>query len=131
MTPDASPCANLIVEGVSSIQLSQFELMAQYAGAAYCWSNVDGRATRVTCQYDNGSCVRVESSNNTILKSFIKYVRYSKQPGSVYINIPSAGYSQTAGYVTLDDFNGLIIVAIRGTATDTNPIDFFTGRYPL
>jgi hypothetical protein len=60
----------LAILPVSDSQLERFELLAQYAGAAYCYSNVLGNTSSVECSAEGGFCPMVENAHTTVLKAF-------------------------------------------------------------
>ncbi|KAF8858930.1 alpha/beta-hydrolase [Acephala macrosclerotiorum] len=95
--------------GISQFELNQFELFAQYAGAAYCYDNIYGMGNTVACTAEGGDCPTVESAKPSILKGFF-----------------GVGETNTAGFVAIDNTNHLIIVAIQGTSIASNPIDILT-----
>jgi hypothetical protein len=58
--------------GISSDLLNTFNLMEQYAGAAYCKNNFDSPGDKVTCPAKN--CPLVQGSNTTSLVEYQRYV---------------------------------------------------------
>ncbi|RDL39227.1 uncharacterized protein BP5553_03567 [Venustampulla echinocandica] len=104
----ANALPHIAERDIPADQLTQFKLLAQYAGAAYCYTNVHSTGKKVSCSVDGGSCPAVESSQTSITASFI------------------AGGTRTTGYVTVDDTHKLIVVSIQGTSISTNPIDVLT-----
>lgn len=52
--------------GISQFELNQFELFAQYAGAAYCYDNIYGMGNTVACTAEGGDCPTVESAKPSI-----------------------------------------------------------------
>jgi hypothetical protein len=44
--------------------------MSQFAGAAYCFNNVNGRGKKLSCVAGGGACPAVESAATNITTSF-------------------------------------------------------------
>lgn len=87
---------------VTTSQLSDFKLFAQYAAAAYCDTSIDDIAvgTQLVCSGEN--CPLVEAANVTTTLEF------------------STTVSDTSGYLAVDTTNELIVLSIRGTETLRN-----------
>ncbi|TVY82331.1 Lipase [Lachnellula suecica] len=78
-------------------------------GASYCFGNVKGNASKISCPASaGGSCLLVESAQTTIVQNF------------------TLGKTKTTGFVAVDDTNKLVVVSIQGTAIRSNPIDIVT-----
>jgi len=109
---DAAPAFGLgalFSRAISDVQFNQFSLMSQFAGAAYCFDNVNGMAKRLSCRAGGGACPLVESASTNITTSF------------------QAGGSRTRGYIATDDTNKMIVVAFQGTSPfDENIRDIVT-----
>ncbi|KUJ18390.1 alpha/beta-hydrolase [Mollisia scopiformis] len=106
----AEPLKVRDTRGITQAELNQFELLAQYAGAAYCYDNIqNGTGNTVACTREGGYCPGVEALQTVILDSFF-----------------DVGITQTAGYVAIDRSHQLIIVSIQGTSIASNPIDALT-----
>jgi len=58
------------VLGLSSTQLSQFELYEQYAAAAYCKDNNNQEEGSISCS--SGECPEVQSAGATSILEFQK-----------------------------------------------------------
>ncbi|KAI9699279.1 MAG: hypothetical protein M1836_002889 [Candelina mexicana] len=84
-------------ERVDPILLQQFKLMSQYAAATYCFGNNDSADTPIICPQHN--CPLVESANAT----------------SVY-EFQNSRFTDTTGFIAVDDTNGLIVLAFRGSS---------------
>lgn len=109
---------------VSAAQLERFGFLAQQAGAASCYSNVLGNTSSVEC-----------SAERRILPYGWKCPHYNLNSLHLVRNLPfvgiqcdvsSAGYSKRVGCVARGDVHRLIVVAIQGTSTFSNPMDFVT-----
>ncbi|KAF2271182.1 alpha/beta-hydrolase [Lojkania enalia] len=80
--------------------LSAFNLMEQYASAAYCGNNFNSPGDKITCS--SGSCPLVESATTNSLAEFSK------------------GNTDVTGFVALDNTNRQIIVSFRGSSSIEN-----------
>ncbi|KAF9735429.1 hypothetical protein PMIN06_002587 [Paraphaeosphaeria minitans] len=103
------------VVSVDNMVLATFNLMEQYASAAYCKSNYNSPGDQIRC--NDGTCALVQASNAT---SAIEYNS----------NLPT----DVTGYVALDPSNKLIVVSFRGSASIQNWItnlDFGAVPTPL
>lgn len=58
--------------GITQTVLNQFELLAQYAGAAYCYENIEGEGPTVACASEGGYCPTIEAIQPVIVNSFFK-----------------------------------------------------------
>ncbi|KAH8687608.1 Alpha/Beta hydrolase protein [Tricladium varicosporioides] len=87
---------------ITSDQLSQFTLFSQFAGAAYCFGNVQGGNKKLACSKNGGACPLVESATTSVPSAF------------------RLGFSNTTGFVAVDDTHKLIVISIQGTQAKTN-----------
>ncbi|KAJ4286232.1 hypothetical protein N0V90_013266 [Kalmusia sp. IMI 367209] len=97
----AVPAAKATKYVVDGGLLNNFNLMEQYASAAYCRSNFNSPGDQIKCK--GGGCPLVEAANAT---SMIEY------------NSDLA--TDVTGYVALDPAHSLIIVSFRGSASIQN-----------
>ncbi|KAJ5901885.1 hypothetical protein N7495_002413 [Penicillium taxi] len=87
---------------VSSDELSQLNLFAQYAAAAYCSANIGSTGTALTC--DEGICPEVEEASTTTLYEFDE----------------SSTYGDVTGFLAVDTTNELIVLSFRGSRDISN-----------
>lgn len=87
--------------GISEALLQDFQLMSEYAAAAYCPGNLDTPGTQVTCSACN--CPKVEAANASTMLEFTR-------------GTPA----DDSGFVAVDDKNRLIVVAFRGSLSISN-----------
>ncbi|KAF2000723.1 alpha/beta-hydrolase [Amniculicola lignicola CBS 123094] len=104
----AAPAAHFFDERaptVSDALLKTFNLMEQYAGAAYCPGNTNKGSigTEVECKPDGGICPVAEQAKTDTLTEFQDQFK-----------------TDVTGYVALDSSNSLLIVAFRGSRTQKN-----------
>ncbi|KAH7337905.1 Alpha/Beta hydrolase protein, partial [Pyrenochaeta sp. MPI-SDFR-AT-0127] len=85
---------------VSLDVLSRFQLMEQYAAAAYCTENNNSPGTQLSCHV--GNCPRVDAADTTTALEFENY----STPGT-----------DATGFVAIDRTERLIVVGFRGTAS--------------
>ncbi|KAF2751911.1 alpha/beta-hydrolase [Sporormia fimetaria CBS 119925] len=76
--------------------LSSFNLMSQYASAAYCPKNYNSPGDKVSCAAER--CLQIQAANTTTLVEFNSDLD-----------------TDVTGYVATDDTNRLIIVSFRGS----------------
>lgn len=102
--------------------MANFELFAQYAGAAYCTNVVDDpTATLIICDQNEGSCAKVEAAKAFLLDSFYEFVLppfYLSNPSlspKHFLTFIRINGSMATGYIAIDPTNDLIIVAFEGT----------------
>lgn len=86
---------------ISAELLGQFNLMAQYAAAAYCPENNNSTETPITCSA--GNCPLVEASGAYSVAEFE--------------NIPG---SDDTGFMAVDDANRLVVLVFRGSVSRLN-----------
>ncbi|KAG9241835.1 Alpha/Beta hydrolase protein [Calycina marina] len=95
---------------ITSAELSKVDLFSQYAGAAYCYSNVHNAVgTRLACSAEGGKCPAIEAAGATVLQAFGTH-----------------GGTTTEGYLALDTISKLIVIAFQGTQLDSSPRDVLT-----
>ncbi|KAH9203286.1 Alpha/Beta hydrolase protein [Leptodontidium sp. 2 PMI_412] len=83
---------------VSPDILSRFQLMEQYAAAAYCVENSNSPGAQLSCHVDN--CPRVDAADTNTSLEF-----------------ENSSRTDATGFVAIDYTNQLIVVAFRGTAS--------------
>ncbi|KAF7677243.1 hypothetical protein GT037_005455, partial [Alternaria burnsii] len=110
---------------VSPDVLSRFQLMEQYAAAAYCPENNNSPGTQLSCHV--GNCPRVDAADTTTALEFEKYVTRTVQ----FVVVLFTPGTDTTGFIAIDRTNRLIVVAFRGTASLLGwIIDFRFNRVP-
>lgn len=87
--------------GISAELLQQFNLMAQYAAAAYCPDNNNSTATPIICS--TGNCPLVETAGAQSVDEFENDPRFDD-----------------TGFVAVDSVNKLVVLCFRGSVSDTN-----------
>ncbi|KAG9230053.1 Alpha/Beta hydrolase protein [Amylocarpus encephaloides] len=101
--------SSLFERAIPATQFNSFSRFSQWAGAAYCFDNVNGQGKKLSCTAGGGFCPLVQDASTSITKSF------------------EAGASKTRGFVAVDDTNKLIVVSFQGTSLlDENPADIIT-----
>ncbi|KAL8801648.1 MAG: hypothetical protein Q9200_006875 [Gallowayella weberi] len=78
-----------------------FKFISQYAAAAYCPGNNNSPNTTLTCP--RGNCPLVEAAGAVTLSEFEDTPKFDD-----------------TGYIAIDDTNKIIVLAIRGSVSDTN-----------
>ncbi|KAL8769818.1 MAG: hypothetical protein Q9209_004256 [Squamulea sp. 1 TL-2023] len=78
-----------------------FQLISQYAAAAYCPANNDSPDTFLTCS--SGNCPLVQASGAITISEFEDTPKFDD-----------------TGYIATDDLNKLIVLAIRGSVSKAN-----------
>lgn len=86
---------------ISNDLFATFQLISQYAAAAYCPDNNDSPDTPLTCPTSN--CPLVESATATTLSEFEDTAKFDD-----------------TGYIAIDPTNHLIVLAIRGSVSKAN-----------
>ncbi|CAG8978273.1 hypothetical protein HYALB_00010225 [Hymenoscyphus albidus] len=90
---------------VDDALFSQLEFFSQFAAAAYCFDNVNGAGKPLSCKSGGGSCATIEAHKTNITWTF------------------EAGYSNTRGYVAVDDTNKVVVGSFQGTKPGDNNIE--------
>lgn len=117
----ASPVAPVVqgrADVVTTSQLTEFKLFAQYAGATYCNSfNTPGQ--KIACT--DGVCPDVEANNATTLASF-GYVHSSYSTSGHLSNkaLNRSVVTDHRGFIAVDHTAKLIVVSLRGTVSVRN-----------
>ncbi|KAF1974427.1 alpha/beta-hydrolase [Bimuria novae-zelandiae CBS 107.79] len=93
---------------VNDALLADFELMEQYASAAYCWTNFNSPGNQIKC--NDGTCPLVQAANAT---SVVEYNRS-------FLRSYSDLATDVTGFVALDPTNELIVVSFRGSVSIQN-----------
>ncbi|KAK0640348.1 Mono- and diacylglycerol lipase [Lasiodiplodia hormozganensis] len=91
---------------ISQELFDTFQLMEQYAAAAYCPDNNDSPDTKLTC--DTGNCPLVEAADATTVSEF-----------------ENSLITDVTGYVAVDTTNSLIVVSFRGSGSVRNYLTDF------
>jgi predicted lipase len=94
------------VVAISDALYRKFELLAQYAAAAYCPDNFNRQNSQLRCQANN--CPRVQSANTRVVWSF------SKTP-----------QTDNSGFVAIDHTHQTIVISFRGSESVRNYVTFF------
>jgi len=102
----AAPVIGRDSVGVTSAELTAFELYSQYAAAAYCYEDVTASGQAVSCSAEGGTCPIVTATGATVIK-----------------NMYNVGLSMTSGYVALDTVNEVIVASFQGTSDDWDFLD--------
>ncbi|MCJ1257695.1 hypothetical protein MMC24_005521 [Lignoscripta atroalba] len=87
--------------GISDELLHRFELIADYATAAYCPGNNDSPGTQLTCPVHN--CPLVEAANATTITEF-----------------QNSKLTDNTGFLAVDLVNKMVILAFRGSVSRLN-----------
>lgn len=87
--------------GISDDLLRQFQLMAQYAAAAYCPINNDSPSSSIVCP--TGNCPLVESAG-----------------ARTVIEFENTTGADVTGFLAVDETNRLIVLGIRGSHSTAN-----------
>ena len=95
------PVPHNTMYGVSDEILYNFQLLSQYAAAAYCEENNNSTGTPVTCR--TGACAMVEVANAT---SYLEF-----EDSKMYDN---------TGYIAIDHFHRLVVLSFRGSVSKAN-----------
>lgn len=90
--------AQVVSTDVTPEVLSKFQLMEQYAAAAYCVENNNSPGTQLSCHV--GNCPRVDAADTNTSLEF-----------------ENSSHTDATGFVVIDYTNQLIVVAFRGTAS--------------
>ncbi|KAF2109324.1 Alpha/Beta hydrolase protein [Lophiotrema nucula] len=88
-------------KGIDVTLLATFNLMEQYAGAAYCNNNYNSANDKLTCSANN--CPLVQSATTNTVSEF-----------------ESTKATDVTGFVANDDSNQLIILSFRGSTSLAN-----------
>lgn len=84
--------------------LHRFELMAQYAAAAYCSSNNNSTGTPITCPA--GICPLIEAAGAHSVSEFENTV-----------------VADNTGFIAVDDVNRLVVLTFRGSVSRSNWVE--------
>ncbi|KAF2132326.1 alpha/beta-hydrolase [Dothidotthia symphoricarpi CBS 119687] len=93
--------------GIDASLLNTFNLMEQYASAAYCASNFDSPGDQIECGSENCPYVQIADSTTVI--------EYNRQETS----------TDVTGFVAVDHTNKMIVVSFRGSSDVDNWITNF------